>query len=79
ATIAGWAVKKRYLRWRPITAIPTAAEKPDTAWEPLLITPPHPDYVSGHCITAGAAARALNLLFGNDGVRFSATFGGTSD
>lgn len=76
ATIAGWAVKKKYLRWRPITAIRTAAENPDVAWEPLLITPPHPDYVSGHCITAGAAARTLSLLLGNDGVPFSATFGG---
>ena len=76
ANIAGWAVKKKYLRWRPITAIRTASENPDTRWEPLLITPAHPDYVSGHCITAGAAARTLSLLFGNDGVPFSATFGG---
>jgi len=76
ATIAGWAVKKKYLRWRPITAIRTGPENADPAWEPLLITPPHPDYVSGHCITAGAAARTLGLLLGNDGVPFSATFGG---
>jgi len=76
ATIAGWAVKKKYLRWRPITAIRTGGAKPDAAWEPLLVTPAHPDYVSGHCITAGAAARTLSLLFGNDGVPFSATFGG---
>jgi hypothetical protein len=76
ATIAGWAIKKQYPLWRPITAIREAAVNPDPNWEPLLITPSHPDYVSGHCINSGAAARALTLLFGNDGVKFSATFGG---
>ena len=76
ATIAGWAIKKQYALWRPITAIREAAVNPDPNWEPLLITPSHPDYVAGHCITSGAAARALALLFGNDGVKFSATFGG---
>lgn len=72
ATIAGWAIKKQYPLWRPITAIREGTVNPDPNWEPLLITPSHPDYVSGHCINAGAAARALTLLFGNDGVQFSA-------
>jgi hypothetical protein len=76
ATIAGWAIKKQYPLWRPITAIREAAVNPDPNWEPLLETPSHPDYVSGHCITAGAAAGTLALLLGNDGVRFSATYGG---
>lgn len=55
ATIAGWAIKTQYPLWRPITAIREAAANPDPNWEPLLITPSHPDYVSGHCINAGAA------------------------
>ncbi|MGH2398251.1 MAG: vanadium-dependent haloperoxidase [bacterium] len=76
ATIAGWAIKKLYRLWRPIMAIREATVNPDPNWEPLLITPSHPDYVSGHCIIAGAAARTLTLLFGTDGVKFSATFGG---
>ena len=76
ATVAGWAIKKQYPMWRPITAIREAANNPDPNWEPLLVTPPHPDYVSGHCITSGATARVLTLLFGGDGVRFSATYGG---
>jgi hypothetical protein len=76
ANIAGWTIKKQHPLWRPITAIREAAVNPDPKWEPLLITPPHPDYLSGHCITSGAAARVLALLFGNDGVEFSATFGG---
>ncbi|MEY4729586.1 MAG: hypothetical protein RL020_744 [Pseudomonadota bacterium] len=76
STIAGWAIKKQYPLWRPITAIREAAMNPDPNWEPLLITPSHPDYLSGHCITSGAAAKTLALLFGNDGVKFGATFGG---
>jgi hypothetical protein len=76
AGIAGWTIKKQYARWRPITAIRAAQTNPDPNWEPLLITPPHPDYISGHCITSGSAARLLSLLFHDDGVEFSATFGG---
>jgi hypothetical protein len=34
--------------------------------------------VSGHCISSGASSRTLALLFGGDGVRFSATYGGAS-
>ena len=60
---------------RPITAIREAQANPDPSWEPLLVTPSHPDYVAGHCITTGAAAQTLRLLFGNNGVPFSATFG----
>jgi hypothetical protein len=77
ATVAAWAIKKQHPLWRPITAIREAAVNPDPKWEPLLITPAHPDYVSGHCVTSGAAARTLTLLLGNDGVEFSATFGGS--
>jgi hypothetical protein len=76
AYIASWAIKKQYGFWRPVTAIRAAAQNPDPNWEPLLNTPAHPDYVSGHCIYTGAAARALQQLFGDNGVTFSATFGG---
>jgi hypothetical protein len=63
--------------WRPLTAIRASTSNPDPKWEPLINTPPHPDYVSGHSITSGAWSRSLQLLFGNDGVPFSATgFGG---
>lgn len=74
--IASWAIKKQYGFWRPVTAIRTTATNPDPHWEPLLNTPAHPDYVSAHCIYSGAAARALQQLFGDDGVTFSVTFGG---
>jgi hypothetical protein len=74
--IASWAIKKQFGFWRPVTAIRNAAKNPDPNWEPLLNTPAHPDYVSGHCIYSGAAARALQQLFGDNGVTFRATFGG---
>ena len=37
----------------------------DPAWEPLLATPNHPDYVSGHSTTGAAAAAVLAYVFGD--------------
>ena len=48
----------------------------DPNWLPLLNTPDHPDYVSGHCTTSGASAETLRLVLGNDGVPFTATVAG---
>ena len=75
AVIAGWEVKRKMGTWRPLTAIRGASSNADPSWEPLINTPPHPDYLSGHSVTSGAWSRSLQLLFGNDGVPFSATFG----
>jgi membrane-associated phospholipid phosphatase len=35
-------------------------------FEPLLITPPFPEYPSGHSTQSGAAAEVLTDLFGED-------------
>ena len=73
AVVVGWAAKFKYDVWRPVTAIRLAASdgndatEADAAWEPLLVTPPFPCYISGHAITAGAAERALALALGEDG------------
>ncbi|HEX8068834.1 MAG TPA: vanadium-dependent haloperoxidase [Pyrinomonadaceae bacterium] len=54
AVIACWDAKYHYVLWRPITAIRLAGTdgNPDTAadpaWTPLLTTPAHPEYPSGH-------------------------------
>ncbi|WP_457447246.1 vanadium-dependent haloperoxidase [Roseateles sp. P5_E4] len=74
AVIASWEVKRKMGTWRPVTAIRAASSNADPTWEPLINTPPHPDYLSGHSATSGAWSRSLQLLFGNDGVPFSATF-----
>lgn len=76
AYIASWGIKRKVNHWRPVTAIRNASTNPDPAWEPLLNTPAHPEYPSGHCIYTGAAAAALQLLFNTDQVAFSATYGG---
>jgi hypothetical protein len=72
-TIVAFRIKYRDNAWRPITAMrmgygPIAA---DPTWESLLVTPPHPDYPSGHCIVTGAAAQVMREFFGTDEVKFS--------
>jgi hypothetical protein len=62
AAIACWEAKYHYVFWRPVTAIPLAdtdgnpATAADPGWSPLLITPPFPEYPSGHSSVSGAAA-----------------------
>ena len=64
AVFAIWDAKYTYDFWRPVTAIQDADTdgNPDTAadptWTPLLATPNHPSYVSGHSGFTAAAAVA---------------------
>lgn len=70
AVVTAWDAKLHYASWRPVTAIRLAdtdgnpATTADPAWEPLLVTPPHPDYVAGHTTVAAAVARALTGVLG---------------
>ncbi|GAA2469348.1 vanadium-dependent haloperoxidase [Winogradskya humida] len=70
--------KKFWNFWRPVTAIPLAgtdgnpATTADPAWTPLLITPPFPDYTSGHACSTSAIMYALRRFFGRDAIPFSA-------
>ena len=48
---------------RPITYIRRVI---DPKWEPLLITPPFPEYPSGHSTQSGAAATVLTAFFGEN-------------
>ncbi|HEX2541073.1 MAG TPA: vanadium-dependent haloperoxidase [Caldimonas sp.] len=76
--IAGFDAKYRHRFWRPVTAIHAAADdgnrrtEADPAWQPLLVTPPVPDYPSTHTVLGWAAAEVLIELFG-DSQRFSLT------
>ncbi|MEO5902937.1 MAG: vanadium-dependent haloperoxidase [Gemmatimonadaceae bacterium] len=62
--------KYAYNFWRPVTAIRGAASDgndsttADAEWEPLLNTPPHPEYPCGHCMSAAAVGTVINLEFG---------------
>ncbi len=78
AGIAAWDAKYSYGLWRPIDAIQDAEldNNPltieDNNWTPLLITPSHPEYVSGHSTYSMAAAQILAATFGNN-TAFSTT------
>ncbi|MEU6918749.1 vanadium-dependent haloperoxidase [Streptomyces olindensis] len=70
AVIAAWDAKLHYGTWRPVTAIREAdtdgnpATRADRHWEPLLLTPAHPDYLSGHTTMGGALMRMLTGILG---------------
>ena len=72
AYIASLDSKFAYNFWRPITAIRNAASDgndlttADPAWEPLLTTPPVPDYPSAHATAGGAASTVLIAFFGEE-------------
>jgi hypothetical protein len=89
ARIACFEAKYRFRFWRPYTAIRRASEdgnprtSPDTAWLPLLWTPPGaptqkflippiPEYPSAAATAASAAAEVLASILG-DHQRFDAT------
>ncbi|MBC7637868.1 MAG: vanadium-dependent haloperoxidase [Acetobacteraceae bacterium] len=67
ACIAMADAKYTFRFWRPITAIrvgtPGMAAIPD--WLPLLETPNHPGYISGHSSFSGAAALVLIAWLGD--------------
>jgi hypothetical protein len=78
--IACFKDKYNRLHWRPITAIRAAAALKiptlvgDSAWEPLLGTPPHPEYPSAHACFSGAAEAVLRGELKTDRVKVSVTF-----
>jgi hypothetical protein len=78
ATAACYNEKGAWMFWRPVTAIRLADTdgNPDTtadpAWTPLLVTPPHPDFTSGHTAFTAASMGALRAFFCRDDIPFSA-------
>jgi hypothetical protein len=63
AIIACWDSKYHFEFWRPVTAIRLAD---DPGWTPLLTTPSHPEYTSGHSSASSAAVTVLADYFGDD-------------
>jgi hypothetical protein len=82
--ITTWSAKRFYgaisteVTWRPVTAIPLAADDgnpgtpPDPDWLPLIDTPSHPEYSAGHPSLNGAAATVLLSNF-SDAQTFTLT------
>ena len=61
--ISCWDEKYRSNLIRPETLI---NDHIDENWEPVLQTPPFPEYTSGHSVVSGAAAEALTSIYGDD-------------
>jgi hypothetical protein len=76
AAIIAWDCKYQFEFWRPVTAIRNgdldAREDTvkDAEWAPLLVTPPFPEYTSGHSTFSAAGATILAAFFGTDDVAF---------
>lgn len=60
--IGCWKIKYDLLVERPIRYIRNVLGH--TTWNPVLPTPPHPDFPSGHSQTGGALGKVLTSLFG---------------
>ena len=79
ALITAWNTKIYYVVWRPITAIQEGNNDGnpltvgDPSWQPLIVTPPYPDYTSGANNVSSATLRSLELFFGKDRMTFSVT------
>lgn len=63
AFICCWDEKYRSNRIRPETAIRRLI---DPSWEPLLQTPPFPEYLSGHSVASAASSVILTHFFGDN-------------
>ena len=62
AFIGCWNAKYKDNLLRPVTYIRRTMDK---TWEPLLSTPPFPEFPSGHSAQSGAAATVLSAMFGD--------------
>ncbi|MRI01832.1 phosphatase PAP2 family protein [Kriegella sp. EG-1] len=63
AFISCWDEKYRSNLIRPETLI---NQHIDESWQPILQTPPFPEYTSGHSVVSGAAGTALTDIFGDN-------------
>jgi hypothetical protein len=64
AQIAIYDAKYTYVFWRPVTAIRADGVAGESDWTPLIATPRHPEYPSGHAGYAGAAQAVFETLVG---------------
>jgi len=59
-----WKAKYTYNLLRPVTYIHKYMNHPE--WQPLIITPAHPEYPAAHASVSMAAAMALTYALGNN-------------
>lgn len=69
ASIACWEAKYHYNFWRPQPAIINGefdgndATVGNGSWQPFIVTPPHPEYPSGHTTNSSAMVKILTSEF----------------
>ena len=68
AFISCWELKYRVNLLRPKTYIRDYLGEPN--WSPIVVTPPFPEYTSGHSVVSGAVSKILTWGFG-DNVAFT--------
>ena len=69
AAICSWDAKYTFDFWRPVTAI--AFAEPQLNWTSFIVTPPFPDYTSGHSTFSAAAAAVLPLFYDTEDLPFT--------
>src|SRR5437773_334526 len=69
AAVCAWDAKYTFHFWRPVTAI--AFAEPELNWMSFIVTPPFPDYTSGHSTFSAAAATVLPLFYGTEDLPFT--------
>jgi hypothetical protein len=69
AAICSWDAKYTFNFWRPVTAI--AFAEPQLNWMSFIVTPPFPDYTSGHSTFSAAAATVLPLFYDTEDLPFT--------
>ncbi len=69
AFICCWNCKYEHCRIRPVTAIRRMISP---NWMPILVTPPFPEYTSGHSVVSSAVANVLTHAVGSCAFRDSA-------
>jgi hypothetical protein len=62
AFVSAWDEKYRSNVVRPVTFIRGFM---DSSWETVVVTPPFPEYTSGHSVVSGAAGEILTSLLGD--------------
>ena len=62
AAVSTFKTKYTYNLVRPFTYIRNVMKK--TTWNPVIPTPPHPEYSAAHAVVSAASAAVLEKLFG---------------
>ncbi|MBI0535357.1 phosphatase PAP2 family protein [Roseomonas sp. KE2513] len=66
ADVFVYGYKAHFAYWRPVTGINLGSPgvRPDPIWQPLLVTPYHPEYPSGHSADIATGTHVIAGLLG---------------